>query len=367
MDRKKVIVRTSLQGIVVNLILVAFKAVVGFIANSIVIILDAVNNLSDALSSIITIIGTKLAGKAPDKEHPYGHGRIEYFASVIIGVIVLAAGLTALKESAQKIIAPEKANYSIASLIVILVAVFVKFFFGRYVKRVGERINSGSLVASGSDALFDSILSLSTFIAAIISMIWHISLEGILGAFIAIIIIKSSIEILKDTIDDMIGTRIDGELARKIKDLINSFDEVQGTYDLLLHNYGPDEMMGSVHIQVTDDMTAKEIHILTREIEARVYMELNIILTIGIYAANTSDERFAKIKNDLDEIIAKYDNILQIHGFYVDSKKSNIMFDLIISFNEKDPTMVRDMVITEIKALHPEYEYYVIIDNDFSD
>ena len=191
MDRKKVIVRTSLQGIVVNLILVAFKAVVGFIANSIVIILDAVNNLSDALSSIITIIGTKLAGKAPDKEHPYGHGRIEYFASVIIGVIVLAAGLTALKESAQKIIAPEKANYSIASLIVILVAVFVKFFFGRYVKRVGERINSGSLVASGSDALFDSILSLSTFIAAIISMIWHISLEGILGAFIAIIIYRN--------------------------------------------------------------------------------------------------------------------------------------------------------------------------------
>lgn len=367
MDRKKVIIKTSVQGIIVNLILVVFKAIVGFLANSIVIVLDAVNNLSDALSSIITIIGTKLAGKAPDKKHPYGHGRIEYFASVIIGVIVLAAGLTALKESVQKIISPEKTTYTIASLIIIGVAVIVKFFFGRYVKGVGEKINSGSLVASGADALFDSVLSLSTFIAAVISMVWHIGLEGILGAVISIIIIKSSMEILKDTIDDMIGTRIDSELAKKIKDLINSFDKVEGTYDLLLHNYGPDEMMGSAHIQVPDEMTAKEIHILTREIETKVYMDLNIILTIGIYASNTTDEAHAQIRKDLAEIIDKYEDVLQFHGFYVDTKKNRIMFDLIISFNEKNPEGLRDKVVSDIKAKHPEYDYYVIIDNDFSD
>ena len=296
MNRKKIIIKTSIQGILVNLVLVAFKAVVGFLANSIVIILDAVNNLSDAMSSIITIIGTKLAGKAPDKKHPYGHGRIEYFASVIIGIIVLAAGVTALKESIEKIISPSKATYTIASLIIIAVAVVVKFFFGRYVKKVGEKINSSSLVASGSDALFDSILSFSTFVAAVISMIWNFSIEGILGAVISIIIIKSSIEILKDTIDDMIGTRIDGELAKQIKDLINSFHEVEGTYDLLLHNYGPDEMMGSVHIQIPDDMTAKEIHSLTREIEMKVYSELSILLTVGIYASNTSDEKMRKLE-----------------------------------------------------------------------
>ena len=202
---------------------------------------------------------------------------------------------------------------------------------------------------------------------ALVSIIWHISLDGILGAFISIIIIKSSIEIFKDTIDDMIGTRIDGELAKKIKDLINSFEEVQGTYDLLLHNYGPDEMMGSVHIQVADEMTAKEIHILTREIESKVYMDLNIILTVGIYASNTSDEKFARIRKDLSEIVAKYDKILQFHGFYVDSKKSNIMFDLIISFEEKEREKLRDQVVSEIKEKYPEYNYYVIIDNDFSD
>lgn len=366
-DRKKIIIKTSVKGIAVNLILVIFKAIIGLLANSIVIVLDALNNLSDALSSIITIVGTKLAGKAPDKEHPYGHGRIEYLASVIIGVIVLAAGLAALKESVEKIIHPTVATYTVASLIVIGVAVAVKFFFGRYVKGVGERINSGSLIASGADALFDSILSLSTFIAAVVSMVWHIGLEGILGAVISVIIIKSSIEILKDTIDDMIGTRIDSEVAKKIKDLINSFEEVQGTYDLLLHNYGPDEMMGSAHIQVADEMTAKEIHALTREIETKVYMEMNIILTLGIYAANTSDERFAKIRIDLARIVDKYDDILQFHGFYVDTKKNIVMFDLIISFNEKNPESLKDKVVSEIKKLHPEFDYFVIIDNDFSD
>lgn len=367
MNRKKIIIKTSIQGILVNLVLVAFKAVVGFLANSIVIILDAVNNLSDAMSSIITIIGTKLAGKTPDKKHPYGHGRIEYFASVIIGIIVLAAGVTALKESIEKIISPAKATYTIASLIIIAVAVVVKFFFGRYVKKVGEKINSSSLVASGSDALFDSILSFSTFVAAVISMIWNFSIEGILGAVISIIIIKSSIEILKDTIDDMIGTRIDGELAKQIKDLINSFHEVEGTYDLLLHNYGPDEMMGSVHIQIPDDMTAKEIHILTRDIEMKVYSELNIILTVGIYASNNSDERYLEIRKDISKIISKYENILQMHGFYVNSKNNSIMFDIIVGFEEKNPENLRDKVVEEIKAIHPEYNYYIIIDNDFSD
>ena len=284
MNRDKIIIQTSIKGIIVNVILVIFKAIVGFVANSIAIVLDSVNNLTDALSSIITIIGTKLAGKAPDKDHPYGHGRIEYIASAIIAIIILTAGITAIKESAMKIIEPEEANYSIASLIIVAVAVVVKFIFGKYVKGIGNKINSGSLVASGSDAIFDSVLSLSTFVAAIISMVWHISLEGFLGIIIGLFIIRASIEMLKETLNSVIGTRVDNELSKKIKETINSFEEVQGTYDLILHNYGPTQMIGSVHIQVDDEMTAKEIHALTRTIEGKVYTELGIILTIGILA-----------------------------------------------------------------------------------
>lgn len=367
MDRKKIIIKTSIKGIIVNLVLVAFKAMVGFFANSVMIILDAVNNLSDALSSTITIVGTKLAAKMPDKKHPYGHGRIEYLASMIIAVIIFAAGLGAFKESIEKIINPVNANYSVISLVVIAVAVATKFVLGIYVKNTGKKINSQSLVASGTDALFDGVISLSTLVAAVVSIIWHINLEGILGAIIAIFIFKSSIEILKETVNDMIGSRVDEDLAKKIKETINSFEVVEGAYDLILHNYGPTGMIGSVHIQVPDNMTAKEIHTLTKEIETKVYMDFNIILTIGVYASNTSDEKFAKLKNDLDEIVDKYESVLQLHGFYVDTRTNNIMFDLIIDFDEKDPKGVKDSIIAEIKQKYPEYEYSVIIDNDYSD
>ncbi len=367
MERKKLIIKTSIKGIIVNIMLVIFKAMVGFFTNSVMIILDAVNNLSDALSSIITIVGAKLAAKMPDKEHPYGHGRIEYLVSMFISIMIFAAGIGAFKESIEKIIRPVHANYTIPSLIVIAVAVIVKFVLGIYVKNTGEKINSQSLIASGTDAFFDGVISISTLIAAIVSMKWGFNLEGILGAIIAIFIFKSSIEILKATINDMIGSRIDEKLAKKIKETINSFDVVEGAYDLILHNYGPTGMIGSVHIQVPDEMTAKEIHMLTKQIETKVYLEFNIILTIGIYAANTSDEKCAIIKNDLDEIIKKYNSIKQLHGFYVDTRTKKIMFDLIIDFDEKDQKGVRDSVICEMRKKYPEYDYTVIIDNDYSD
>ena len=178
MEREKKIIRTSLLGILVNLVLVAFKAIIGVIVNSIAIILDAVNNLTDVISSIVTIVGTKMANKAPDKEHPFGHGRIEYFTSEIVSAIVLLAGITAIKESIEKIINPADTNYSIISLVIIAVAVIVKFVFGRYVKKVGKKFNSQSLIASGQDAYMDSVLSFTTLVAAIINYIWNLNLEG---------------------------------------------------------------------------------------------------------------------------------------------------------------------------------------------
>ena len=366
MEKNKKIVQTSILGIIVNIILVIFKATVGFIVNSIAIILDAVNNLSDALSSIITIIGTKLSEKAPDKKHPYGHGRIEYFTSIIIAILVLAAGVAALKESIEKVINPEIANYSVASLIIVTVAVVVKFFFGRYVKKTGEKLNSQSLVASGTDALMDSIVSLSTLVVAIISIIWHISLEGILGIIIALVIIKSSIDILRETITIMIGIRADSELTNKLKSRIIKFEEVQGVYDLDLHSYGPSKIVGSVHIQVRDDMTAKEIHKLARTITIAIMQEFGIILTIGIYAANDKGE-FGKIKETLGSIIKEHNEIIQMHGFYVDDDTKNVFFDLIIDFKTTNPNEIKQEVIQKIKEKYPKYDYNVILDLDVSD
>ena len=363
MSRQEKIVKTSIIGIVVNLILVAFKAFVGIATNSIAITLDAVNNLTDALSSIITIIGAKLAGKAPDKNHPYGYGRIEYFSSVIIAAIVLWAGITALMESWPTIFTPDVTNYTNVSLLIIAVAVVVKFVLGQYVKRVGEDINSQALVASGSDAFFDSILSLSTLIAAIISIFFNISLEGILGVIISIVIIKASIDMLRETLDSMIGARVDSDLSKKIKDSILEIPGIYGVYDLSLHNYGPEDMQGSVHVEIDDTLTALDIQKLSRHISAKIFKEFSIILTVGIYAHNDVHK---DIRDDLYNIASQYPEILEIHGFIVYEDENLITFDIIVDF-DADRESVKEKILSEIKTKHPEFNYLMIDDYDVSD
>lgn len=363
MTRQAKIVKTSIIGIVVNLILVAFKAAIGILTNSIAITLDAVNNLTDALSSIITIIGAKLAGRAPDKKHPYGYGRIEYFSSVIIAAIVLWAGITAFMESWPKIFTPDVTHYTTVSLIIIAVAVVVKILLGQYVKRVGESINSQALVASGSDALFDAILSLSTLIAAIVSIFFHISLEGILGVIISIVIIKASIDMLRETVDSMIGARVDSELSKKIKDSICEIPGVYGAYDLSLHNYGPESMQGSVHIEVDDTLTALDIHNLTREIQGKIHSEYSIGLTVGIYAKN---DKYEYIRKYLDEIVSEYSEILETHGFIVLEDNNIVMFDIIVDF-DADREKVKKELLEKLKSKYPEFTYYIVDDYDISD
>ena len=270
-NRDKVIIRTSIVGILTNVMLAAFKAVIGILSNSIAVTLDAVNNLSDALSSIITIVGTKLAGKLPDKKHPLGYGRIEYLSAMIVSGIVLYAGIMSAVESVKKIIHPEKPDYSIISLFIIAVAVIVKIVLGRYVKAKGEQVNSGSLVASGSDAMFDAILSGSVLVCAIIFMLSGLSLEAFVGVIIACFIIKAGIEMMSETLNAILGARADKEKTDRIKELLTGEPEVQGAYDLIMYNYGPDKDLASVHLELPDTMTAREIDALTRKLERKVY------------------------------------------------------------------------------------------------
>ena len=365
MKRAKKIVRVSIYGILVNLILVVFKAVVGLISNSIAILLDAVNNLSDAFSSIVTIIGVKLSERRPDKKHPFGHGRIEYIAAIVIAASVLIAGVISLKESIEKIINPVEADYSVVALVIILVAVLVKFFFGKYVKRSGEELNSGSLVASGVDALSDAVLSFSVFVAAMISFIWHISLEGYLGVVISAMIIKTAVEILKKAVDDMVGVRVDDKVVKKLKKIIDANKEVHGVYDIAIHNYGPNKMVASAHIQVDDDMTAREIHQLTRNIGMEVFEKMGIVLTIGIYASNEVGE-YKAIKRYITKILNEYDKVLQMHGFYVDEKNKMIMFDVIFDFEERQAEKKQKEIVARLKEKYPEYNFNIILDRDIS-
>ena len=242
----------------------------------------------------------------------------------------------------------------------------MKFLLGRYVKKVGKKLNSQSLVASGEDAFLDSILSLSTLIAAIINIIWNLSLEGFLGVIISVVIIKSAIEILKESINIMIGQREDKEFTDKIKEKVNSYNEVQGTYDLTLHNYGPSKIIASLHIQVRDDMKAVEIHSLTREITTDLYNEFGIITTIGIYAAN-EDKEFIELKKDLDKIVKEDEFVKQIHGFYADKEHNKIYFDLIIDFECKNPEELKNEIIKKLETKYIKYKFHILLDADISD
>ena len=366
MERNKKIIQTSVIGIASNLVLILFKMGVGLVAHSIAIILDAINNLGDVLSMVITIIGTKLASKAPDKKHPYGYGRIEYISSILISFIILAAGLISVRESVTKIVNPEPAEYTYVSLIIIAAAVVGKFLSGRYIKSVGEKINAQSLVASGSDAFFDSILSLVTLVSAIITMVWGVSLEGVLGLAISVIIIRAGLQTLMEMLNHIIGLRADGDLTWSLREKVEAFPEVIGAYDLTLHNYGPMDMIGSIHIEVADTMTAPDIHKLTREIVTAVYREFGIVMTVGIYASNTTDEKAAEIKRRLTEILGGYPAILQMHGFYVESEEKRVFFDVVIDF-EADAKQVQKQLLEQLKDACPEYEFQIIVDSDYSD
>ena len=367
-SRDAVIVRTSIIGIIANVFLAAFKAFVGLASNSIAIVMDAVNNLSDAASSVITIVGTKLAGKEPDRKHPFGYGRIEYLSAMVISILVLYAGITAFIESVKKIIRPDTPDYSASALIIVAVAVVVKIFLGRYVKSVGRKVNSDSLVNSGEDATLDSIISASTLVAAVIYLIFHISLEAWLGAIIAIVIIKSGIEMLRETLSQILGERADAQLARDIKTTVASYPEISGAYDLVLHNYGPDSYNGSVHIEVPDTLSADDLDKLIRKVTVDVYQKHDVILTaIGVYSVNTKNPEAAEARNKVTGIVMSHEHVIQMHGFYYDKAEKVLRFDIVVSFNAPDRHQVYKEVCEDVQSAFPDYKLQVAMDMDFSE
>ena len=366
-QREQIIVKTSIVGIVTNVVLAGFKVLVGLIAHSIAVVLDGVNNLSDALSSVITIIGAKLAGKKPDKEHPLGHGRVEYLSAMIVSALVLYAGGTALLESVKKIFHPQEVSYSALTLWVLVIAIVAKLVLGRYVKAKGEQVQSGALVASGSDASFDAVLSGSVLICALIFIKWHISLEAYVGVAISLVIIKAGVEMFKGTLNDILGQRADAEVIRQIKQIIAQEPQVHGVYDILVNNYGPNKNYASLHIELDDTLTVAQVDQLTRTIENNVYRQTGIILTgVGVYARNTSNEEAAQIRNQVQKIVLAHDWALQMHGFYIDTTKRTLQFDVVLSFDVEHKEALETLT-RELQAAYPAYHIQITLDVDVAD
>ena len=368
--RESTIVKTSIIGIVGNVLLVGFKATIGFIAGSISIVVDALNNLTDVLSSVITIIGTKISNKKPDKKHPFGHGRVEYITSTLVAFLILFAGGLAIYESIKSIIDyftnKTLPQFTVWSLVIIGVAILVKVGIGVFYKIQGNRVNSSALKASGTDALWDAVLSTGTLIGAIFAYTLGWYVEGYLGILIGLFIIKSGIGILTESFSLIIGERYDKEEINKIRKDIMAIEGVQGAYDLIINNYGPKKNIGSVHIGVANSLTAREVQIIERNITAMMYMKYDTIMTVGIYADFIETAVSKNIHQYLSSIINDNKNILQLHGFFVDEEKKLCNFDIVISFDEDEPEIVVENVKKAMEEKFPEYTFIVTLDSDYS-
>ena len=362
--RSRRIVRTSFVGIAANVLLAAFKAIVGLAAGSVSVVMDAVNNLTDALGSILTLVGVKLARRAPDAKHPFGYGRIEYFSAVSIAALVLAAGAGSLVESVKKIVHPVAPEYGAVALAVVAVAVVAKLLLGRYVSAQGRACNSDALVASGADASFDAILSASTLVGALLVKFAGLNLDGWIGAGISLFILKAGAGMLMESVGNIMGSRPDAEVSKRIRETVEAVPGVLGAYDLVLHNYGPDTAIGSVHVEIDGSLDAAAIHRLTRAVQLAVLEKFHVFLTIGIYAVDPA----RRADSDAIEAAAKrHAGVKAVHGVFFDDERATVSFDVLVDFTVRDRAALRTAILAEIEERFPNRTFAVNFDTDYSD
>lgn len=368
MNRSKEIVRTGYIGIATNLCVSTTKALIGLAAGSTAIVLDAVNNVSDALSSVITIVGVKLAGRPADDEHPFGYGRIEYFTAVIIAAMILAAGAISLIESVKGIIEPTDQEYSYTGLIILGITVVTKYGLGIYTQHKGKQLKSDALIGSGKDSIFDSVISTSTLLSAGIFIFTGISLDSWFAAAISLLLIKAGIETLLSPIDDMLGIRADAELTSNIKKSIKeNIPDIRGVYDVVLHNYGPNRNFGALHVEVEDCISAAQLHHITRLIQRLIWKEFGIFFTVGFYAHHAEGTHEAEVEKEIRKYVLSHNGVLNMHGFYISDEEKMISFDIVYSFKLHTPMSLRNEIAQKLIKDFPGYDINIGMDRNYSE
>ena len=368
MSRNRAIIRTSAAGIAGNLLLAVFKLAVGTAANSVSIITDAVNNIADGMSSLVTIIGTRLSEKEPDKEHPFGYGRIEYLSSLIIGLLITYAGFDALRSSVLRLLHPEPVDYSALTMAVVAAGVLVKVLIGLHTKKQGEKLSSQPLIASGIDALNDSIGSAAILLAAVIYMMSGYAVEAWVGAAISLLIMKNGIVTLRETASGILGEAPDIKLAAAVRNSIQSFPEIDGVYDLAIHSYGRERLVGSAHIEVSDQLTVAWIDNLQRAVIRKVKEDTGVeMMGLSIYAINTSSGEIIAIREAVRNIVRKTEGGKEMHGFYIDFVDKTMNFEAVLEFGVRSAESFRKELLEKVKTAYPEYDIQINVLHDFTE
>ncbi|MCI6190299.1 MAG: cation diffusion facilitator family transporter [Clostridium sp.] len=370
--RGKYIFLGGLVGIISNLLLFIIKLSVGLITSSIAIMADAFNNLSDASSSIITIVGFKLSDKPADAEHPFGHGRIEYISALIVSFMVMLVGFQFVKSSLERIFNPVDIKFEIIPFVLLLISIFVKVWLSSFNKFVGNKIDSSALKAASVDALGDVFTSSCVVISYLAAKFTSFPIDGYLGTLVALFILYSGFSLTKETLNPLLGEAPDPELVQKIQDMVLSYDNITGVHDLIIHNYGPCRCMASIHAEVPCDISIMEIHEIIDKAEREISEKLKIYLVIHMDPIAIEDEEVKKDFNMVCDIIEKDERIKSIHDFRVvgQGEVKNLLFDIVIDSEKMFKTMTKhETLINEInkavKEIHPKYNCIITVDNDY--
>ncbi len=366
--RNRDIIRTGFFVIAADLLLSAAKFAVGVMANSVSIMADAVNNAGDALSALITIIGVRLSEKKPDRRHPFGYGRVEYLSSLAIGIVILYAGADMFQGAVIRILHPQQSTYSAVTLAVVSLSMVFRIFIGRHTRKKGTALSSDALIALGSDALNDSFASAATLAAAIVSLTTGRSIEAWVGAAISLLVIWSGIGTLRESCGTILGESTDLELARAIRRSIRSFPEVEGVYDIEIHSYGKNNLMGSAHIEVSDRFTVAWIDNLQRAVTRRVREETGVdLLGLSIYAINSRSEETIRARETVRGIVMSTEGARQMHGFYIDLIDKTMNFDVVADYGQGSMDSLHDEILRRVLESYPEYDVRITVEHDFTD
>ena len=359
----------SVVGIFCNVLLFSVKLTIGLILSSLAVTADAFNNLSDAASSIISFIGVKMAGKPADAEHPFGHGRIEYIAALIVSFLVIEVGFTFFKSSISKILHPEEISFDLIPFVILILSILVKLWMAFFNNKLGKRIDSKVMLATAADSLGDVITTSATVLSIIICHFTSINVDAIAGLIVSAIVIWSGISIAKDTLEPLIGERIPAELYQKITDIVESYDGIVGTHDLIVHNYGPNRSMATIHAEVPNDVNIEVSHEIIDKIERDVKKDLNILLVIHMDPVEMRDEEVLSLREKTSRIVHALDPELNFHDFRVlkENEQRNLIFDLVIpdSYSEKDANRVMHQLVSLLHEMDGNVECIITLDRSF--
>lgn len=359
----------SIVGIFCNVLLFSVKLAIGLILSSLAVTADAFNNLSDAASSIISFVGVKMAGKPADAEHPFGHGRIEYIAALIVSFLVIEVGFTFFKSSISKIMHPEEITFDPVPFIILILSILVKLWMAFFNNKLGKRIDSKVMLATAADSLGDVITTSATVISIVICHFTSINVDAIAGLIVSGIVIWSGVSIAKDTLEPLIGQRVPSELYQKITDMVESYEGIVGAHDLIVHNYGPNRSMATIHAEVPNDVSIEASHEIIDRIERDAKKELNILLVIHMDPVEMRDEEVLELRDKTSHIVHALDPELHFHDFRVlkENEQKNLIFDLVVpdSYTEKDANRVMHQLIALLHEMEKNVDCIITLDRSF--